>query len=363
MILLGSTGSIGVNALEMAQKFHIQIESLSAGRNIDLLNSQINAHRPKKVAITHKEDIAKLNAQNAKVYVGNEGICEMIAESSSSLVLNAIVGFGGLDPTLTSLKYNKKLALANKESLVVAGWLIDTKKIIPIDSEHFGLWYLSNGRPIKKLIITASGGAFRDTPSKEIPSKKPIDALKHPNWNMGKKITIDSASMVNKLFEVLEAKWLFGYNQIEGYIERSSNIHALIEFQDGSLVAHFAHPDMKLPIAYALDIIQAEKTPIINSINLLEISPLNFEVIDIERYPLWELKESLIENPKLGIVLNASNEIAVEYFLDHKINFGNISSIVLKSIRRFTTEANGIKNKSDIFELDKEVRDFARSLI
>ncbi|MDO7252773.1 1-deoxy-D-xylulose-5-phosphate reductoisomerase [Helicobacter cappadocius] len=363
MILLGSTGSIGVNTLIMAQKFNIKVESLSAGRNIELLNSQIAKYRPKKIAIIHEEDIHKLTPQGAKIYVGNEGICEMIAESSSSLVVNAIVGFGGLDPTLTALKYNKKLALANKESLVIGGWMIDASKIIPIDSEHFGLWYLSGSRPIKKLIITASGGAFRDISSKEIPTKKPIDALKHPNWKMGKKITIDSASMVNKLFEILEAKWLFRYDEIEAYIERSSNIHALIEFLDGSLVAHFATPDMKLPIAYALDTLQAKNTPVIDGIDILNIPPIKFEPIDIKKYPLWELKESLIKNPKLGIVLNASNEIAVEYFLNHKINFGNISSIVLKSIERFDREVNRVQNKNDISEIDKEVREFSKSLI
>lgn len=363
MILLGSTGTIGVNSLYIAKKFGIPIESLSAGRNIELLNSQINEHRPKKVAITHQEDLSKLNPQGAKIYIGNEGICEMIADSSSPVVINAIVGFSGLNPTLTALECNKKLALANKESLVVGGFMIDSTRIIPIDSEHFGLWYLDNNKPIKKLIITASGGAFRDTPVEEIKSKKPIDALKHPNWKMGKKITIDSASMVNKLFEVLEAKWLFGIDEIDAYIERSSNIHALIEFVDGSITAHFAHPDMKLPIAYALDPSLAKDMQVINSVNLTNISPIKFETIDIAKYPLWELKDTLIKNPKLGIILNASNEIAVESFLNHHIDFGKIAPVVSKSIHQFEPYTHKIENKNEIIELDKEVRSFAKSLI
>lgn len=363
MILLGSTGTIGINSLFIAKKFHIPIESLSAGRNIELLNLQIDEYKPKKVAITHKEDISKLKPQGAKIYIGNEGICEMIAESSSSIVLNAIVGFSGLNPTLTTLKCNKKLALANKESLVVGGFMIDTSKIIPIDSEHFGLWYLDNNKSIKKLIITASGGAFRDTPNEEISSKKPRDALKHPNWKMGKKITIDSASMVNKLFEILEAKWLFKINEIEAYIERSSNVHALIEFADGSISAHFAHPDMRLPIAYALDSTLAKDTAFIKSLNLMDIPPIKFESIDVAKYPLWELKDTLIKNPKLGIVLNAANEVAVESFLHQKIDFGSISSIVLKSICKFEQHASRVQNISEIIELDKEVRMFSKTLI
>ncbi|PAF41833.1 1-deoxy-D-xylulose-5-phosphate reductoisomerase [Helicobacter sp. 11S03491-1] len=363
MILLGSTGSIGVNTLQIAQKFQIPIESLSAGRNIDLLNAQIAHFHPKKVAILDPKDRLKLQPKNAKVYTGSEGICEMIADSSSSLVVNALVGFGGLKPTFTALHYHKKLALANKESLVVAGWLLDTSKIIPIDSEHFGLWYLCNNKPIKKFVITASGGAFRDTPPKDIPSKKTDEALKHPNWKMGKKITIDSATMVNKLFEVLETKWLFGIDEIAGYIERSSHIHALIEFIDGSITAHLAYPDMKLPIAYALDPKQAAFDCVIPNINLENLAAIKFESIDAQRYPLWKLKDILIQNPQLGVILNASNEIAVTNFLECKINFGKINFIIQESINKFNGDISYLKNQEDILYLDKEVRKFTHTLV
>ncbi|PAF48455.1 1-deoxy-D-xylulose-5-phosphate reductoisomerase [Helicobacter sp. 12S02634-8] len=362
MILLGSTGSIGVNALYIAHKFHIKAESLSAGRNIELFNQQIALHRPKNVAILSVQDLPALKPQGARVFVGQEGISEMIAASDSSLVINALVGFAGLNPTFTSLKHRKKLALANKESLVSAGWLLDTSDIIPIDSEHFGLWYLQSKRPFKKLFITASGGAFRDTPHQDIPLKTPADALCHPNWKMGKKITIDSASMVNKLFEVLEAKWLFKTEAIEGYIERTSNVHALIESIDGSITAHFAYPDMKLPIAYALDSTQALKERVIEGLTLEKLQSIKFEPINTEQFPLWKLKDTLLQNPKLGLILNASNEIAVKKFLDHAINFGRIRVIIERALEKFGSALGHLGTQEDILALDTEVRHFATSL-
>lgn len=362
MILLGSTGSIGVNALKIASLFDISIEALCAGKNIELLNAQIAKYHPQKIAISSHKDLHKLNAQGAKVYIGDEGICQMILECSSPLVLNALVGFVGLAPTLTALKMGKKLALANKESLVSAGWLIDTSSITPIDSEHFGLWYLYNKRPIKKLIITASGGAFRDTPITKIHSKNVTEALVHPNWKMGKKITIDSATMINKLFEVLEAKWLFNINEIEGFIERNSNIHALIEFIDGSITAHFSYPDMKLPIAYGIDPKKASEFLVIPNIELEKLPAINFEKIDENRYPLWALKNTLIQRPKLGIVLNAANEIAVKKFIEGKVKFGKMFSIIEKSLQNFDNQSLELQNYTDILSLDKEVRNFANSI-
>ncbi|PAF52710.1 1-deoxy-D-xylulose-5-phosphate reductoisomerase [Helicobacter sp. 13S00477-4] len=363
MILLGSTGSIGVNALQIAQKFQSPIESLSAGRNIKLLNQQIEIHRPKKVAIMEAQDLQILCAQGAKVYIGQEGICEMIKDSDSSLVINALVGFSGLLPTFETLKCNKKLALANKESLVSAGWLIDARKIIPIDSEHFGLWYLNNTKTFKKLIITASGGAFRDELIENIASKNAQEALRHPNWSMGKKITIDSASMVNKLFEIIEAKWLFKTNEIEGYIERSSNIHALIEFLDGSTTAHFAYPDMKLPIAYAIDKQKASQNQIIPNLKLETLPNIKFEPIDTQKYPLWGLKDILIKKPKLGVILNASNEVAIQKFLQSRIVFGDIQKMITKSLQNFEDCVENLQNIEDIIRLDKEVRSFTNTII
>ena len=217
MILLGSTGSIGVNTLEVAKKFALGVEVLVAGNNIDLLNSQIKEHNPKTVIVANKEDVCKV--EHPHVFYGQDSILSVIKDASSELVVNALVGFLGLRPTLTALACNKKVALANKESLVACGAFIDTTKIQPIDSEHFGLWYLMQNRPVEKMIITASGGAFRDWDINKLQNATLADTQKHPNWSMGQKITIDSATMVNKMFELLEARWLFGEGHYDAIIE------------------------------------------------------------------------------------------------------------------------------------------------
>lgn len=355
MILLGSTGSIGTNALEVASHFDMPIESLCAGKNIALLNQQIAHYKPKNVCIADKNDAHKLINGNYKLFFGSEGIGEMIESSHSTLVLNALVGFAGLKPSFKTLQCGKKLALANKESLVNAGWLLQSAEITPIDSEHFGLWYLAHTRPISKLYITASGGAFRDYPLDKIPLATPQEALKHPNWQMGRKITIDSASMVNKLFEVLEARWLFDIQSIDAFIEPSSSMHALVAFADGSITAHISAPDMKLPIAYALDKNQAAHTSFITPLNPQSLC-LTLKEIEIKRYPLWQLKDTLLGTPQKGIVLNASNEIAIEAFLAQKIAFGQISALVLAMMERFNSFNFGsLKDIESIQALNKEV--------
>ena len=356
VIILGSTGSIGIAALEIASLFSHKIEALAAGRNIALLNQQILAHRPKLVAIADERDLEQLEARGARVFVGESGICEMLEAAHSALVVNAIVGFAGLKPSLHTQYCKKTLALANKESLVAGGWLLDTKAIVPIDSEHFGLWYLRTNRAIKRLVITASGGAFRDTPIHTIKDQTKSAALRHPNWQMGQKITIDSASMMNKIFEILEAYWLFGCRDIEALIERSSSVHALIEFIDGSTTAHFALPDMRLPIAYAIDPKQASTTSIIPSMDLSQILAITFDPIDTNRYPLYELKDALLENPKLGVIVNASNEQAISHFLQDKITFGAIYELVKSALEVFAPKLPELESYTAIAALDKEVR-------
>lgn len=382
MIILGSTGTIGVRALEIACKFGKHIEAIAAGRNISLLNSQIARYRPQKIAIAFEEDFDKLEPQGGRVFVGQSGICEMIEECQSGLVLNAIVGFAGLLPSLHAQKCGKKLALANKESLITGGWLLDRSAITPIDSEHFGLWYLLNNpnninqhtsnqhtinphtdnqtnqtQHIKRLIITASGGAFRDMELESIPRATKSQALKHPNWQMGQKITIDSASMANKLFEVLEAYWLFGCKQVSAFIERSSSIHALVEFVDGSTTAHFALPDMSLPIAYALDSHKAHSIKILDSLDLSALGALRFESIESVRYPLWELKDTLLDNPKLAVVVNAANEVAISKFLRDEIVFGEIAKIVFDALERFESQVKDLQEYESIAALDMRVRE------
>ena len=353
MILLGSTGSIGVNTLEVAKKFSIDVEVLVCGKNIELLNKQIKEHSPKVVVVSDKEDIEKVN--HTKVYYGQEAILKVIQDSSSELVVNALVGFLGLRPTLTAIESGKRVALANKESLVACGAFIDTSKIQPIDSEHFGLWYLMQDRPVSKMIITASGGAFRDWDLDKLKNATLADTQKHPNWSMGQKITIDSATMVNKMFELLEARWLFGEGEYDAIIETKSLIHALIDFKDGSTTAHFAHANMQLPIAYAIDRKMEEN--ILSHVDLLKIGSLEFREIDKNRYPIWEIKEDLLKNPIMGIVINAANEVAIEKFVNKEIGFMDISKTIINSYEKFT---NPPKNIDDVFELDNKIRTYLK---
>ncbi|NEW59687.1 1-deoxy-D-xylulose-5-phosphate reductoisomerase, partial [Sulfurovum sp. bin170] len=317
MVLLGSTGSIGVNTLLIAKRYNLQIEALVAGRNIELLNQQIAEFNPKLVAIANHSDKSKVNHSN--VFCGDEGILELLELTTSPTIVNALVGYAGLAPTLKAIELGRKVALANKESLVVAGEFIDISKIVPIDSEHFGLWYLMSDRPISKLYVTASGGAFRDWKLKDMQTATFAEALNHPNWSMGNKITIDSATMTNKLFELLEAKWLFNTTNIDAYIEKKSIIHALVEFVDGSTTAHFAGVDMKLPIAFALRGKVEEE--ILAPVDLLKMGSVEFLPITAERYPIWEIKEHILKNPHLGVVVNASNEEAIKKFEQGRCNF------------------------------------------
>ncbi|MEA3491411.1 MAG: 1-deoxy-D-xylulose-5-phosphate reductoisomerase [Campylobacterota bacterium] len=352
MVLLGSTGSIGVNTLKIASRYDISIEALVAGTNIYLLNEQIREHSPSYVAIANEQD--RNSVDHHHVFCGDSGILELLEHTKSTTVVNALVGYAGLAPTRKAIELGREVALANKESLVVAGEFIDIEKITPIDSEHFGLWYLLGERPFSKLYITASGGAFRNWESDAIATASFSDALKHPNWSMGNKITIDSATMTNKLFELLEAKWLFESSQIDAVIERRSIIHALAQFSDGSTTAHFAGADMRLPIAFALRG-QVEEE-ILPPLDLLGIGALEFEPIESDKYPIWEIKDHLLQNPHLGVVVNAANEEAIKAFESGKITFFGMAKRVLDAYRSFDTiHANSI---DEIIEIDREVRNF-----
>lgn len=356
MILLGSTGSIGVNALRVAEQFGLSVDTLVAGRNIDLLNTQIKKHSPKRVVVTRDEDRARVNHHDVRA--GDAAILQAIEESSSGHVVNALVGFAGFRPTLKALECGKKVALANKESLVVGGMFVDTSSIVPIDSEHFGLWYLNRSdRPVSRMVVTASGGAFRDWPLEKLGNATLEDALKHPNWSMGQKITIDSASMMNKLFELLEARWLFGKGEYDALIETRSLIHALIDYADGSTTAHFAHADMRLPIAYAL--MGQVETPIVERIDLARIGSLEFREIDPARYPIWEIKKDLLANPARGVIVNAANEAAIERFVAGEIGFSALSRLILDAYEAFDSAPSSVE---EIFEIDLCVRAYVREL-
>lgn len=352
MILLGSTGSIGVNTLNIARKFNLNVEVLVAGRNIELLNQQIKEFKPKKVVIDRAEDIHLVNHNN--VSFGENAILQAIQESETSTVVNALVGFLGLKPTLTAIECGKKIALANKESLVVAGKFIDQTKLKPIDSEHFGLWYLLQDKKIDSMLVTASGGSFRDYPLEKLANVSIKEALEHPNWSMGNKITIDSATMTNKMFELMEAAWLFDIRKLDAIIETKSLIHAFINFADGSTTAHIANASMQLPIAYA--ILGSCDEQILKPVDLVEVANLEFRKIETSRYPIWEIKDEILNNLDLGVVLNAANEVAVAKFLNSQIGFLDVSKITLNAINKF----NNVKPTSieEIFEIDKEVRNY-----
>ena len=350
MIILGSTGSIGVNTLNIAREFNLEIDTLVAGNNYKLLNKQIAEFKPKNVIVSNQNIANKIEFKNVKY--GENEILNVIENSKSEIVINALVGEIGLKPTLKTNECGKKLALANKESLVIAGKFVDTSKLTPIDSEHFGLWYLLNDRPIKKLNITASGGALRDFPLDKLQTSSLDEVLNHPNWSMGTKITIDSATMVNKLFEIIEAKWLFGIDKIDAVIETSSTIHSFIDFVDGSTTAHIAYPDMRLPIAFA--ILGEVKKEITSHIDFNKLSKLEFRKIEIDRYPIWQIKDELIKNPDLGVIINTTNELAIKKFINKEINFGTISKLILDNVDKYIDiKINSIE---EIFDIQDKIK-------
>ncbi|EMZ39987.1 1-deoxy-D-xylulose-5-phosphate reductoisomerase [Helicobacter bilis] len=370
MVILGSTGSIGINAQKVAKQFNIKIEALACGSNIALFNEQIRECKPKFVAIADEKKLNMLQPQDSKVFVGEEGICKMLEACKSQKILNAVVGYAGLSFSLKAIALQKELILANKESLVVAGHLIkqnimqnlvstkDSKHtesntrnymlehIFPIDSEHFSLWSLlaildskkqsniTHYKAFKNLYITASGGALRDFPLEKIPYATLSDVLKHPTWSMGQKITIDSATLVNKLYEILEAYWLFDTKNIHAFIERSSLVHAFIESSDNSLNASVSHADMCLPLAYGMDRFKAQSSFCITPLSINDFVKISFQKIQTDRYPLWAYKDLLLEKPHLGIALNASNELVQQYFLQEKLPFYALAEVSMQALEK-----------------------------
>jgi 1-deoxy-D-xylulose-5-phosphate reductoisomerase len=339
MVVLGSTGSIGSATLHLAEKFGIEVEGVVAGENWRKLGEQIRKFNPRLVAVKSEEVASRLPPFDGKVEVGEEGILKVLEESKSQLVINGLVGESGLKPTLKALELGKKVGLANKESLVIAGWLIEPYikrgQIVPIDSEHFALMRLLEQKSgkVAKLVITASGGAVREVPLHQFPNLTPQQVLKHPNWQMGKKITIDSATMVNKLFELIEARWLFGIGAVEGVIEQNSLVHGLVIFESGEITAHLSSPDMLLPIAYAL---LGELPPhLLPPLDPITLPPLQFSPIGEERYPVWRLKNLLLEKPHLGAVLNTLNDQLVPLFLKGKIPFPAIAHFLIEGVEKF----------------------------
>lgn len=375
--ILGSTGSIGTQALDIVRNSKdFKIVSLTTNTSIDTLEKQALEFKPEMVSVGNKEDYVKLKEKlrpyNIKVNYGMDGLVEASSENSSDILLNSVVGMVGLIPTVKAIKAGKTIALANKETLVTGGEIVmkeiekNNVSMIPVDSEHSAIFQcLKSGRKeeIEKIILTASGGPFRAYSKREIENVTLSDALKHPNWNMGKKITIDSATLMNKGLEIIEAKWLFDVDvdRIEPVVHPQSIIHSMVEFVDGSVISQMGEPDMRVPIQYALTYPYREKNHI-KKLNLLESNTLTFEAPDRDVFPCLNLS---IDAIKLGgtmpTVLNAANEVVVEYFLNEKIKFVDIPLIVKKAMDMHKNIIN--PSLDDILNSDKETRRYVVDIL
>ncbi|MBQ8388987.1 MAG: 1-deoxy-D-xylulose-5-phosphate reductoisomerase [Clostridia bacterium] len=377
IILLGSTGSIGTQTIDLAKKKNIRISALSANRNVDLTEAQAREIRPLACAMADEASArdlrARLSDTDIKVYGGEQGVCEMIATSNADCVLDAISGAAGLAPALAAIDKKKTLALANKESLVMAGDILMQRardngvEVRPIDSEHSAIWQcLRSGKAneIKKLIITASGGPFFGQSREQVRYKSVKDTLAHPTWNMGAGITVDSATLMNKGFEVIEAAKLFGIDgdRIDVIVHRESIIHSMVEYIDNSVIAQLSVPDMRICINYALGYPDRE-AGVSAELDLCALSKLTFYKPDTEAFPLLAVAFDMLRvGGAMPAVLNAANEIAVGAFLKEEINFGEISETIIK----VTDELSDLANESSleaIIDADKTARARAKEIV
>ena len=376
--ILGSTGSIGIQALEVISKNSdlFEVEVLTANENSQLLIRQAKKYIPNSVVIVNEkkydEVFSALNPLNIKVYSGKDSLEQIVISEKIDVVLTAVVGYSGLLPTINAIKNGKKIALANKETLVVAGDLITRlcieygAEIIPVDSEHSAIFQCLVGEeknPIEKIILTASGGPFRSKTRDELLSITKEKALKHPNWTMGPKITIDSATLMNKGLEVIEAKWLFNLTkeQIDVVVHPQSIVHSAIQFKDGSVKAQLGLPDMKLPIQYALGFPNRIKNDF-KRFNFLDYPNLTFEKPDIETFKnLAHAYRAMEKGGNSSCVLNAANEVAVEAFLKDKIGFLNMSDLIGNCLEKITFVKK--PTLEDYIETDRQTRLLANTLI
>jgi 1-deoxy-D-xylulose-5-phosphate reductoisomerase len=374
--VLGSTGSIGIQALEVARMHNIKIKALSGNKNVKLLEKQAREFLPEYVCVydqnSYKDLKERLFDTDIKVISGMDGLCKAASLDGVDMMLNSVVGMVGLLPTLSAVEKKIPVALANKETLVAGGNIVmklakeKNTPIIPVDSEHSAIFQCLQGnerKDLNKIILTASGGPFYGKKKHELENVTVKDALNHPNWNMGNKITIDSATLMNKGLEFIEAKWLFDLepSQIEVVVHRQSILHSAVEYKDFSIIAQLGMPDMKIPIQYALLYPKRLPSPA-KRLSLTECGTLTFEKPDYETFEC--LSACILAIKKDGIypcVVNAANEVAVEQFLNGKISFLKISELVIKTMEKFPySEPNSY---SDIENADKAAREYAISLI
>ena len=387
--ILGSTGSVGINSLSVISSLtdKYEIYGLSCHKNILLLQKQITIYKPKFAAITSKRAYEDFVKKNGKVYLGTKIIygekgLDLISSSEKvSTVIIAIVGFSCINPVVSAINHNKVILIANKEILVSAGEMIisflKTSKatLLPIDSEHnallqvilsSGLEYKINDKEyyknkIKKLVLTASGGPFYDYKTSDLKNILPTDAIQHPTWDMGKKISVDSATMMNKGLEIIEAKVLFNLDleNIDAIVHRQSKVHALVEFFDGTVIAHMSKPDMKIPISYALTY---PERIYMHSNSDYDYSDLSFEKLSLDQFPCYRLSRNVAKLGKnTGLILNAANEISVEYFLKQKILYTDIPRIIEDLLEG--SEIVSHDNIESILENDVEIRRNTKEII
>ncbi len=374
--IIGSTGSIGTQTLDVVKQHADQfaVEGLAAGTNAELFVKQVNDFKPKKASVATKEiadQVRHLIPNDVQLYYGEEGLVEVAAGTEAETVVTAIVGSAGLPATLAAISEGKHIALANKETLVTAGHLVTGLakekgvSLLPVDSEHSAIFQCLNGErmgDIERITLTASGGSFRDLNREQLRHVTVEDALKHPNWSMGAKVTIDSATMVNKGLEVIEARWLFGmsFEQIGVLLHPESIVHSFVEYRDGSVIAQLGTPDMRVPIQYALTYPQRWISDT-KRLSLADVGKLHFREMDMVRYPCLRLA---FECGKIGgtatSVYNAANEVAVARFLNREIPFLQIEHIIESVLSRHQVQAE--PDLEAIKEADRWARDTARSL-
>jgi 1-deoxy-D-xylulose-5-phosphate reductoisomerase len=372
LLVLGSTGSIGINALEIARTFpdKIEIAGLSASENIELIEKQINEFHPKAVTVREKfkaEELKNKIGNKCEVLSGDEGLIEIAKRNNYDILISALVGFAGLAPTIEAIKLGKRIALANKETLVTAGKFIISlckkyhSELIPVDSEHSAIFQCLCGEDkndIRKIILTASGGPFLNKTKNQLESVTIEEALNHPNWKMGNKITIDSATMMNKGLEVIEAYWLFNLTkeQIEVIIHPQSIIHSMVEFNDGSIKAQLSLPDMKLPILYAITYPERYNYNDVST-DLKKINQLTFFEPDFNKFECLKIAYDVIsEGGSAFCILNAANEVAVEKFLSGKIKLVQIPELIKDALNTITNNQNA--DLQTIIDCDRKTRNY-----
>ncbi|MDR2117992.1 MAG: 1-deoxy-D-xylulose-5-phosphate reductoisomerase [Tannerellaceae bacterium] len=378
LAILGSTGSIGTQALEVVDEHaeHFEIYALTACNQVELLARQARKFMPEVVVIANEEKYPELkdalNDLPVKVWAGADAIAQVVALQPVDLVLTAMVGYAGLKPTIEAIRAGKAIALANKETLVVAGELITSlaaeykTPVLPVDSEHSAIFQCLAGEwdnPVEKIWLTASGGPFRTLEKEQLATVTKAQALKHPNWNMGAKVTVDSATMMNKGFEMIEAKWLFGVRpeQIQVLVHPQSVIHSMVEFEDGAVIAQLGVPDMKLPISYALSYPSRIKSKA-QRLDFYRQHTLTFEKPDMERFRnLAFAFEAIRKGGNMPCILNAANEIAVASFLRDETGFLQMSDIIEQTLQKVAFIANPAYG--DYEATDAEARKIASELI